>query len=163
MTQSEYARHRGKSRQYISKLAQSGTLIMRGGKVDVRGSDAVLNDRPVVVEPNQAMPVVLSRPAADSLGQAGASFGQARTVDMIFRAKLRRLEFEARQAELVDAEMVRKAAADALGLLREGFLGVADRLAMIIAGETDAKRVHVILKTDLTRELHRLADAILAV
>jgi hypothetical protein len=31
MTQAEYARHRAKSRQYISRLAKAGVLVMRGG------------------------------------------------------------------------------------------------------------------------------------
>jgi hypothetical protein len=55
MTQAEYARHRGKSRQYISQLAKAGVLVMRGGKVDVRASDTVLDDKPVdeVAEPTR--------------------------------------------------------------------------------------------------------------
>lgn len=117
MTRAEYARHRGKSRQYISQLAKAGVLIMRGGKIDVRATDLVLDDRPVddVTEPPGATPATpvapvmpASRPAADSLGgQAGASFGQARTIEMVFRAKLRRLEFETKQGRLIQTRVGR--------------------------------------------------------
>ena len=35
MTQAEYARHRKVNRSYISRLAKSRVLVMRGKKVDV--------------------------------------------------------------------------------------------------------------------------------
>jgi hypothetical protein len=164
MTQAEYARHRRKSRQYISQLAKAGVLVMRGGKIDVRATDTVLDDKPVedVHEPPAAPPTAaLSRPAADSLPQAGgASFGQARTIEMVFRAKLRRLEFETKQARLIEAEAVRKTIAEAVRTIRDGILGLPDRLATVLAAESDAKRVHVTLKTELSRELEGLAHAI---
>jgi hypothetical protein len=40
MSQAEYARHRGTSRQYIGKLGKEGVLVMRNGKVDVAATDA---------------------------------------------------------------------------------------------------------------------------
>ena len=46
MTQAQYARHRGKSPQYIGKLAKAGILVMRGRMVDATASDAVLDDKP---------------------------------------------------------------------------------------------------------------------
>jgi hypothetical protein len=102
-----------------------------------------------------------SRPAADPLPQAsGASFGQARTIEMVFRAKLRRLEFETKQGRLIEAEAVRKTIADAVRSLRDGILGLPDRLATVLAAESDAKKVHVTLKMELSRELEALANAI---
>jgi hypothetical protein len=166
MTQAEYARHRRKSRQYISKVAKAGVLVMRGGKIDVRATDMVLDDKPVedvdappAVTPAAAPPP--PRPAADVIPQAsGASFGQARTIEMVFRAKLRRLEFETKQGRLIEAEAVRKTVADAVRSLRDGILGLPDRLATVLAAESDAKKVHVTLKMELSRELEALANAI---
>ena len=163
MSQAEYARHRRKSRQYISQLAKAGVLVMRGGKIDVRATDTVLDDKPVddVREPAPATSEAASRSAADSLPQAGgASFGQARTIEMVFRAKLRRLEFETKQARLIEAEAVRKTVAEAVRTIRDSILGLPDRLATVLAAESDPKKVHVILKAELTRELEGLAHAI---
>ena len=164
MSQAEYARHRRKSRQYISQLAKAGVLVMRGGKIDVRASDTVLDDKPVDEvdpPPAQASPAgPAPRPAAESLGQAGASFGQARTIEMVFRAKLRRLEFETKQGRLIEAVAVRKTIAEAVRSLRDGILGLPDRLATVLAAESDSKKVHVTLKTELSRELEALANAL---
>ena len=165
MTMAEYSRHRKVNRSYVTRLAQRGILVMRGKLVDVAASDAVLDDKPVDVEPLQATaPPPQLRPAGDSLGgQSGASFAQARTVEMVFRAKLRKLEYEARQGEMIKAEVVRRSMADAGRTIRDGILGLPDRLATVLAAESDAKKIHVTLKTELSRELEALANAIDAI
>ncbi|MGD1074345.1 MAG: hypothetical protein ABSB15_29930 [Bryobacteraceae bacterium] len=168
MTKTEYAKYRGVSKPCITKLAKNGVLVLRGGKVDVHASDTVLDDRPVDdVDPPPAHAFSVGpppRPVAESLGQAGASFGQARTVEMVFRAKLRRLEFETKQGRLIEAEAVRKTIAEAVRTLRDGILGLPDRLATVLAAvlaaESDSKKVHVKMKTELSRELEALANAI---
>ncbi len=164
MTQAGYSRHRNVNRSHITRLAQRGILVMRGKLVDVAASDAVLDDKPVDVEPPQAAPPPQYRPPGDSLGgQSGASFAQARTVEMVFRAKLRKLEYEVRQAKLIEADAVRKSMADAGRTVRDGILGLPDRLATVLAAESDAKKIHLTLKTELSRELEALANAIDAI
>ena len=164
MTKSEYAKHRGVSKPYITKLAKNGVLVLRGGKVDVAATDTVLDDKPVDdvdTPPPMQQPVGVppTRPA-DGLGQGGASFGQARTIEMVFRAKLRRLEYETKQGKLIEAELVRKTIADAVRGLRDGILGLPDRLATVLAAESEAKKVHVTLNTELARQLEALANDI---
>jgi hypothetical protein len=165
MTKTEYARHRGVSQPYISKLAKNGILVMRGNKIDVAATDTVLDDKPVADpdSPPAGPQASFARPirTSEDLGptppgqQAGASFGQAKTIEMVFRAKLRRLEFETKQGKLIDAEAYRRAAADAFRMFRDGLLGIPDRLAMTIAAESD-------LKTEITRELEAASNAVLA-
>lgn len=85
MTQAQYARHRNKSPQYIGKLYKAGVLVMRGSLVDVAATDAVLDDKPA----ERTVPEGQQPPT---------SYAQAKLADMVFRATLRRLEFETRQA-----------------------------------------------------------------
>lgn len=66
---------------------------MRGRLVDVVASDAVLGDRPA------------EKTAPDS--QPPTSYAQAKLADMVFRAKLRRLEFETRQGKLIEVAIVK--------------------------------------------------------
>ena len=167
MTKSEYAKHRGVSKPYITKLAKNGVLVLRGSKVDVRASDTVLDDKPVDdVDPPTPMqqPVGAAPPLrpVEGQGQGGASFGQARTIEMVFRAKLRRLEYETKQGKLIEAEVYRKASADAFRTFRDGLLGLPDRLATTIAAESDPKKVHLALKTEISRELEAASDAVLS-
>jgi hypothetical protein len=66
MTKTEYAKHRGVSKPYVTKLAKNGVPVLRGSKVDVRATDALLDDRPLDVdEPARPAPAPPSRPAAE--------------------------------------------------------------------------------------------------
>ena len=168
MTKAEYAKHRGVSKPYISKLAKNGILVMRGSKVDVGATDTVLDDKPVDdidAPPPMQQPVGTAPPPrpADGIGQGGATFGQARTIEMVFRAKLRRLEFETKQGKLIEAEVYRKTAANAFRAFRDSMLGIPDRVSTVVAAESDPKKVHLALKTEISRELEAAADAVLAI
>jgi len=166
MTKAEYAKHRGVSKPYISKLAKNGILVMRGGKVDVVATDTVLDDKPVDdidAPPPTQQPVgaAPTRPVGESSGQGGASYGQAKTIEMVFRAKLRRLECETKQGKLIEAEVYRKTAANAFRAFRDSMLGIPDRVSTVVAAESDPKKVHLALKTEISRELEAAADAVL--
>jgi hypothetical protein len=148
MSQAEYARHRGKSRQYISRLAKAGVLVMRGGKVDVAASDAVLDDRPEPVSER-----VVAAPAEVA---AGTTYAQAKTADMVFRAKLRKLEHDARVGKLVEADVVKQRWASILVELKERILAVPDKLAPEVTALTDERQVREVLK----REMHALINTL---
>lgn len=136
MTQAQYAHHRGTSQQYIHKLAKAGVLVMRGRLVNVTASDTVLNDKP--------------SERAD--GQQPSSYAQARLADMVFRAKLRRLEFETKQGRLVEAEIVKERWAAILVVLKERILATPDKLAPELTALTEERQVRDALK----REMHAL-------
>jgi len=147
ISQAEYARHRGKSRQYISRLAKAGVLVMRGGKVDVAASDAVLDDRPD--ETAAAVP-------SPDAGQPATSYAQAKLADMVFRAKLRRLEFETRQGKLIEAETVKTRWASILVEIKERILAMPDRLAPEVTALTDERQVREALKREMYALLNLL-------
>jgi len=170
-TQAEYARHRGVSEAYISKIKDKGLLVMRGKLVDVVASDQVLDDRPVDVEqPSTAPPQSVAPqppptpsaplPGAGEKNTSGTSYANAKTIDMVCRARLRKLELDRAEGRMLEAEPVRKMIADAARIMRDGILGIPDRMAPILAAETDPRKVHDILKTELSRELDAIANAI---
>ena len=138
MTQAQYAKHRSTSPQYIHKLAKAGVLVMRGRLVNVNASDAVLDDKPS------------EKMGTD--GQQPSSYAQARLADMVFRAKLRRLEFETKQGRLVEAEIVKQRWAAILVVLKERILATPDKLAPELTALTDERQVRDALK----REMHAL-------
>jgi hypothetical protein len=145
MTLSQYSRHRQVSRQYIAKLAKNGVLIMHGHLVDAVASDKVLDDKPGAAPPG---------------GQTSASYAAARTIEMVFRAKLRRMEFENRQSQLIERAAVERRIAEHMAVLRDGLAGLVGRLAPVLAQETDARKVHKIFKSELVSTLAALARQI---
>ena len=72
--------------------------------------------------------------------QQPASYAQAKLADMIFRAKLRRLEFETKQGRLVEAEIVKQRWAAILVVLKERILATPDKLAPELTALTDERQ-----------------------
>lgn len=67
------------------------------------------------------------------------------------------LELRARQGELLDGGEVRAAAFNKGRLVRDGMLNIPDRIAPILAGEADEKRIHEILAAEIRRVLEELS------
>jgi hypothetical protein len=160
MTQSEYARHRQVNRSYINRLVKKGILIMRGKRINVAASDAVLDDKPVDVEPPGK-----SEPGAGSLPTDGgggspppSSFAQARTAEMIFRARLRKLDYETKTGKLIPADDV-KVAWFAIGhQIRDKLLGLPAKLAPQLAALNDVREVRDLLDAEIEVILRALME-----
>jgi hypothetical protein len=148
MDQVQYARHRGTSKQYINKLKHVGILVMRAGKIDVRASDQVLDDRP--------LPEIPDPTPGDGAPQR-TTYSEARTIRTIFQAKLARLDFETKEGKLIDAEDVRQRVAGHVDQIRGGLAALVDRLTPMLTKESDAKKVHAIMKREIRAELVRLS------
>ena len=148
VSQAEYARHRARSRQYISRLAKAGVLVMRGGKVDVAASDAVLDDRPEKVSEAATGATVEGSPQT-------TTYAQARLADMVFRAKLRRLEFETRSGKLIPADEVKVQWFKLGRQIRDKLLGMPAKLAPQLAALSDMREVRELLDAEIEAILTR--------
>ncbi|MBL8294000.1 MAG: hypothetical protein JNN08_19300 [Bryobacterales bacterium] len=95
-------------------MAKAGVLVMRAGKVDVASSDAVLDDRPEPVSERVTAPT--------EVAPAGTTFAQAKTADMVFKAKLRKMEYDVRMGKLVEAELVKQRWSSVLRLIVDRIL-----------------------------------------
>jgi len=151
MTQAEYARHRGKSRQYISRLAKAGVLVMRGAKVDAPASDAVLDDRPEPVSERVAA-------APIEAASTGTTFAQAKTADMVFKARLRKMEYDQRMGKLMETDLFRQRIEAILVVIRETVMAWPNRVAPEVAPLTDEREVWDVLMREarvLLNDTHR--------
>jgi hypothetical protein len=147
MSQAEYARHRGKSRQYISRLVKAGVLVMRGGKVDAAASDAVLDDRP---EPVSERVVAAAAEGAPS----GTTFAQAKTADMVFKARLRKIEYDQKMGRLMETDLFRQRVEAILVAIKETVMAWPNRVAPEIAPLTDERQVWEVLMREARVLLH---------
>jgi hypothetical protein len=153
------------------KLAKNGVHVLRGGEVDVRAGDAELDGRPMDVdEPSRPAaarpaPATPSRFAAESFAgqQPRTRYAQAKTVSMVYQDPLRKLEYDTKRGELIEAAAVQKTVAGAIRALRDGVFSPPDRQSTTLAAESDAIRIHVTLRTELYRELEASANAIEAI
>jgi len=160
MTQAEYARHRNVNRSHISRLAKRGILVMRGKLVDVAASDAVLDDKPV----DQVLPEAhaAARAASDNSGSVAqpGNFAQARTAEMVFRARLRKLEFETKSGKFLSADEVKVKWYTLVRQIRDKLLALPAKLAPQLAALSEAAEIRDLLDIEIVAILKSLQEEI---
>ena len=156
MTQLEFAEKQGWSKQYVHKLVKNGVIKLVNGKVDPEQAIRAIekNADPVTqLRSDRQPPDIL--PGQNQQGGA-VDFVTARTMREAFRAKLAKLEYEEKSGRLTDAGKVNDDAFKAGRILRDELLGLPDRMADILAAESDPIRIRNLLLEELESSLNRL-------
>jgi hypothetical protein len=105
MTQAEYARHRGVSRQAIGKLIGKKLTLLPNGKIDVVAADRALGEtreRVTIRDDDEAVEAPQAFAPTPAPPQ-GAGLTRAKTATEVYRARLAQLEYEERTGKLINA------------------------------------------------------------
>lgn len=103
VTQAEYARTAGVTRQAVSKAVKAGRIKTKGGKIDPDQAD-----RDWKANSRESMPPAsTSSPGATSPGIP--SYADSRAIREAFNARLARLDFEERNGKLLRRDEVERA------------------------------------------------------
>ena len=184
VTRSEFARIRGCSQPYVTKLGHQGRLVLdpAGKRVDVAATIALLDrtddparggDRsgkatgaPVLAAPVLGQAAPAPEPAAAAVGDAAAApvekdpaYRSAATRERLAKARLAELELAEKSGSLVRRDEVEAAVFGLARQAQEALDAIADRLSTQLAAETDPARVHQLLSDDLRRVMQQLAAA----
>jgi transcriptional regulator with XRE-family HTH domain len=160
LTQAEFARRHGVSRQAIWDWVNRGVVQLVNGNVD---EDQALAAIESVRDPARAgkileglasakpgpVPADYDRPAPQQ-----GEYAAAKTRREQAEASLAELKLRQQAGELIDAGKAFKAITDAATLIQSSIERVADKLAERVAAEADPDACHRIIKTE--------CDAILA-
>ncbi|WP_422472654.1 hypothetical protein [Endozoicomonas sp. ALB032] len=158
ISQSEFAKRQGWSRQYVAKLVKSGKIRLHKGKVN---PDEALKAIQAQSEPSTVLRKPASQdhlPVAPTDSRQAVDFVTARTMREAFRAKMARMEYEEKAGKLTDAAKVRDDAFRAGRMLRDALLGIPDRLADVLAAEEDSLAVRQLLENEIEQALEKLAN-----
>jgi hypothetical protein len=90
--------------------------------------------------------------------KGGPSLAVSKQVKAAYEAKICELDFKQRNGELVVARDVKSQAFTLARAVRDGMMGIADRLAPQLAAATDPRQVHALLTTEIRVALRALAD-----
>ena len=157
MSQRAYSRQRGVSVSTVQKAIETGRIsTLPTGQID---SD--------VADEEWARNTQTHAPAVDRRGQAdedaevfGASqYTKARAVREHYQARLAKIEYEERIAQLVSGDEVQVAAYNKFRQFRDAMLNLPDRLAAMLAAESEAAKVHESLTVEIRKALNDFADA----
>ncbi len=160
----DFAKHRGLTgrsvRRYIAEEVIPEEAIIRERHrvfIDQGKADKFLNKH---IVPRKKLLEATKVDAAQIIEKAatsGLSFHEARTLKERFTAGLRKLELDERSGKLIDAEAVKLAAFNKARAVRDALLNISDRIAPILAAESDETKVNAILMAEIRNALEDLA------
>lgn len=145
LSQSEYAQHRGVTKQAVSIAVQSGRITLTDGMIDPKRADAEwdanTDDRPRGYKP------------ARETGPSYGTYSANRTKKENYQAKLAELEYEQRAGLLVSREYVERVTYDRQRRAMKALLAVPSRIAPVLAGVAGVHDPEII--QEFTRRLRR--------
>jgi hypothetical protein len=181
-----YARHRGVSLRAVQKALASGRISARkDGRLDAEVADAnwarntaprpLPSSTPATKSSGQAKAAkqappqsshhhaearpLTREPAEPPRLESGVEYSKARAVRESYLARMAKIDFEERSAKLVSADEVKVAAFNRFRQFRDGVLNLPDRLAAVLAAESDPSQVHLALSTEIRKVLLEFSDA----
>jgi hypothetical protein len=148
LTRAAYARYRGVSKEAVGKAIRQGRIpVGPDGRVDPAVADLAWD--------RNTSPARSSGPQAS--GPPPVDLTEARTMHEYAKAQLAELELGERQGQLVAVADMRDAAFRATRAARDLILTVADRLAEVLVGVTDAGVIRRLLREELGRACDELS------
>jgi hypothetical protein len=179
LSQSKYAKLRGVSQQYISKLIQQGKLHAEpNGKINPEKANAELDystgayrePTPVrreseptkqeAAKPKQNIPKINNNDVkpADNTNKK-PSYYEARAANEIIKAKIHKVEYDKLVGSLLPREEVEKVFFDTGREIRDHLLSITDRISPLIAAESDLHKCTQLLKTEIHSVLESMSNA----
>lgn len=168
MNVTAYARHRGVSHVAVLKAIKAGRIVKEAdGTIDPAKADAAWKQntnqaqqrKPKDEEKKPAPHVAAELPVNNAPAtNSGPSYAQSRAFKEAYNARLAKLEYEEKSGALVRTDSVKVAWFNVLRVLRDRALNLPDRMAPLLAAETDPKIVRELLDTELRQILNDVAD-----
>ncbi len=163
MSQRAYARQRGVAVYAVQVAIKTGRISTTpDGQVDSDVADRewaanTRKDPPKVKVNSRRQPDDDADPSGDSFGVS--QYTKARAVREHYLARLAKLEFEEKVGSLVSRDEVRVAAYNTFRQYRDHILSIPDRIAAMLAAESDEAKCYQILSGEIRKALNEFADS----
>lgn len=157
LSQRAYARHRGVALSAVQKAIETRRISTQpDGRIDSERADVDWEQNTT----RHAPPVAKRGQEEDDISIFGASqYTKARAVREHYQARLAKIEYEERTGKLVPRDEVQIAAFNKFRQFRDHMLNIPDRVAAVVAAETEAAKCYEVLATEVRRALNDFADA----
>lgn len=162
ITRAEYAIRRGVAARTIGKYCQRKVIPLHDGKIDPDEADAALEI--FLVEPlgsgRAGDPVDITEEGTSRRKAKlnNNSYTEVRTQEKNLKIELLELDVALKKGTMVLTKDVEYAAFTAAREIRDSMLNIPDRVAAILAAETDEIRVRDILTEHIEGELEALSN-----
>ena len=142
MTQTEYAKHRGISQPRVSKMIRDGKLkgclkaISGKKRIDRDLADAALEERLDRVYNKPKTPEPTKSEKAKVIAESGIDerqeLAESQRQEALYKAALKKLEYETKKRDLLPADEVKKMLADLILSIRGDVLAIEGDLAPLL-------------------------------
>ena len=153
ITQAEWARKQGFSKQYVSKLISQGKVKLIHGMIDEDAANAALakqRDPHLPLRRRQNSSYTNSEDVHDLLMKM-------KLKNEIEKGKLLEAKVKEELRELLPADKVYNAMFAKGRIVRDGILNIPDRISSLLAGIDDAAKIHEILTREFREVLEELS------
>jgi hypothetical protein len=168
LNQAEYARHKGVSREAIRKAILSGRITQTVLESGVKGIDPELADKQWAdntfignVRSKDGDAIIASENATSDEAKkaevSGPSYADSRAKREKLAAEMLEMELEIKAKRLVRADEVEHQAFEDGRKIRNSIMSLPDRLAPLLASETDVSKIHTILLREFSSTLKGLS------
>ncbi len=164
ISRAEYARRKNVAARTIGKYTQRGIIPLHDNMIDPVEADLCL-DKVLAVPLGSGRhanntgkkPVDVTDPDKVAPEYATDTYTAARTAEKRLKVELLELDLQLKKGEMVLTKDVEFAAYTAARQLRDRMLNIPDRVAAIIAAETDEVKIRDILTDHIESEIRSIA------
>jgi phage terminase Nu1 subunit (DNA packaging protein) len=165
---SHYAKHRKVTLQAVLAAIKSGRLVKSvtakpSGRylIDVEAADKEWAENTdnltgAAAHVSKRKPEIDTSEESVDASDTPMTYAEARAKHERFKARLAELELEQREGKLVEADVVQRESFKAARQVRDALLNLPDRVAGLLAAETNQFKVHQLLTKEIRRALEDL-------
>jgi hypothetical protein len=154
ISQAEWARRQGFSKQYVWKLIEQGKIKLVNGMIDERTANAVLE--------NQRDPNLPIRRNGNGIYEQRDDMHdllvKTKLKNEIERGKILEARAKAEIGQLISAEKVRQAMFAKGRIIRDCILNIPDRIAPLLLNKSSVSEIHTVLMHELREVLKELSQ-----
>ena len=149
ISQAEWARKHGFSRQYANQLVKEGTLKAVEGKIDEEQADMAL-------AAIRDLSKTEKRSSQEST-ELSTLLLKTRIKNEMERGKLLEARAKVEIGELIAVDEVKQAAFNKARIVRDNLLNIPDRVANLLASVDNASKIHELLSQEIRNSLEGLS------
>jgi hypothetical protein len=152
ITQTEWAREQGFSKQYVCYLVKQGIVELKDGLVDREQANNALK---TIRDPSQPL---RRKNGENSTNDLSTMLLKTRIKNEMERGKLLEAKAKAEIGELVSVEEVKRDAFNTARVVRNNLLNIPDRISALLASVNEAEKIHETLTEEIRIALEQLSQ-----
>ena len=152
ITQTEWAREIGVSKQYVCYLVKKGIVELEDGLIDREQANRAIE---AIRDPSQPL---RRKNYSESGEKLSTMLLKTRIKNEMERGKLLEAKARAEIGELVAVEEVKRDAFNVARVVRNNLLNIPNRVSALLASLSDTEKIHMALTEEITNSLEELSN-----